>query len=559
MKKLTLIISVLMICFSAKAQIFSGTYPFDSVKATSGLIDPTPLPTATGVTFGSFSATGTPANPNAAGRFSFTNWALGATDGDNVYANLTGSVNTSEYYEVTITPVAGYTMTLTDITFTFGRSSTGVRTYSVRSDADSYVNNLAGSISPANPNLSVQAGDVFFLNTDFGGTTSQTGSTITLGGASYMNLTVPRTFRFYGWNAEGTGGTYSIDNVTINGSVTAPTVLTAIPSSDVSAGCEDLAVNFTDLSSGPDPIVAWSWDFDDGSPLDNTMNPSHTYTSAGTYTVTLTVTDNAAASDSETMTITVYEKPIAGFTGPTLTCAGTIAQFLDGSTIATGSIVGWDWNFGDPASGAANTSMLEDPQHTYYTQTNYTVTEIVTSDMGCKDTSTVFIYNDSIGVSYTFMVTGPTVDFTGNVWGGNPAYTFMWDFGDGGFSTVFSPSYTYSSTGVYTVCFTVFDANGCSDTTCGAVTIITTGINEKDAVDISLHPNPSNNGLFELNTLNSTKTTIRVFNILGEQILAKEISAGKTMLDLSAEPNGNYFIRIQTDKENITKKIVISR
>lgn len=227
MKKLTLLLSIAtLFSTTITAQSFTALYSFDSVKTTTGLIDPSPVPTATGVTFGSFSATGTSVNPNATGRFSYTNWPLGATSGNDLYSSLTGAINTAEYYEVTVTPLAGFTMTLTSITFKLQRSGTGIRTYSVRSSADTYAANLPASINPANTNLSVQTSDIFFWNLD-ATTSQQSGSTITLSGTDFTNSTTPKTFRFYAWNAEGTGGTFGIDTVMLNGSVTGATAITS--------------------------------------------------------------------------------------------------------------------------------------------------------------------------------------------------------------------------------------------------------------------------------------------------------------------------------------------
>ncbi len=218
MKKITLLVTTAIISVASLAQNFTATYTFDSVKTTSGVTDPSPLPTATGIVFNAFSATGTPVNPNSSFRFSFIDWATGATTGNNVYASLTGSINTSEYYEVTLAPAVGYTISINSIAFKVQRSGTGVRTYSVRSSADNFVANLAGTINPGNTNLSVQQGETFFWNYD-SITSGQAGSTIILpSGFDFTNRVLPITFRFYAWNSEATGGTFSIDDVTFDGS-----------------------------------------------------------------------------------------------------------------------------------------------------------------------------------------------------------------------------------------------------------------------------------------------------------------------------------------------------
>ncbi|MBT8278730.1 MAG: gliding motility-associated C-terminal domain-containing protein [Bacteroidia bacterium] len=50
-----------------------------------------------------------------------------------------------------------------------------------------------------------------------------------------------------------------------------------------------------------------------------------------------------------------------------------------------------------------------------------------------------------------------TLDFISTSSGGNPPYTYLWDFGDGSTSTLQNPSHTYTSTGPYTVTLTVSD------------------------------------------------------------------------------------------------------
>jgi gliding motility-associated-like protein len=59
---------------------------------------------------------------------------------------------------------------------------------------------------------------------------------------------------------------------------------------------KDTCKNGTDLSC--EKIIAWEWDFGDGTRKSILQNPSHNYTSGGTYTVMLTVTTQLGCIDS---------------------------------------------------------------------------------------------------------------------------------------------------------------------------------------------------------------------------------------------------------------------
>ena len=213
---LALALSVVTATDAPAAQPFTATYDFAQVTAASGTTDPTPPPTATGVTFGAFTATGVSANPNATVRFSFTSQPLGGVNGTNDFAEFTGSLNPTAYFEVALTPLSLIQLQLDTIAFSVQRSGTGIRSYAVRSSLDGYAANLPASISPANANLSVVPGNEFRIVSD-ATTTAQNGSTIILG-SPFAGLAAPISFRFYGWNAEGSGGTFSIDNVVFSGS-----------------------------------------------------------------------------------------------------------------------------------------------------------------------------------------------------------------------------------------------------------------------------------------------------------------------------------------------------
>jgi|GEM_PF-880455 len=54
--------------------------------------------------------------------------------------------------------------------------------------------------------------------------------------------------------------------------------------------------------------------------------------------------------------------------------------------------------------------------------------------------------------------TGTPIQFSGTAEGGTPPYTWAWDFGDGGSSTLQNPPHTYTTAGLYTVTLTVTDS-----------------------------------------------------------------------------------------------------
>jgi gliding motility-associated-like protein len=84
--------------------------------------------------------------------------------------------------------------------------------------------------------------------------------------------------------------------------------------------------------------------------------------------------------------VIINAKPLAGFIDPEVCLSDIFAPFTDTSSVAGDIITEWQWNFGDPGSGALNASTLQNPQHSYNVTGIKNVTLIVTSNSGCKDT-----------------------------------------------------------------------------------------------------------------------------------------------------------------------------
>jgi VCBS repeat-containing protein len=69
-------------------------------------------------------------------------------------------------------------------------------------------------------------------------------------------------------------------------------------------------------------------------------------------------------------------------------CSDLTCDFTDNSTDTDGDVVAWSWNFGDPASGPANTSAAQFPTHTFSAAGTYTVTlRVVDNDGATGDAS----------------------------------------------------------------------------------------------------------------------------------------------------------------------------
>lgn len=76
---------------------------------------------------------------------------------------------------------------------------------------------------------------------------------------------------------------------------------------------------------------------------------------------------------------------------------------------------------------------------------------------------------------------------------------------------------------------------------------------------INIFPNPSQ-GFFTIQSETSIgRGEIKVFNTLGEIIYQNNLSSNTTELDLSNQPNGVYFVKINSNENSITKRIIISK
>jgi PKD repeat protein len=190
-----------------------------------------------------------------------------------------------------------------------------------------------------------------------------------------------------GYSDYGSLGRYTVSG-TVPGSSTliAPVAVASAP--DYTPGNAPLYVGFDGAGSSDadGAIVAWNWNFGDGSSASGTL-VNHTYNAPGNYTAKLTVTDNDGLTASASLAITVLNQaPVAAASADkTSGTAPLVVAFSgSGSSDPDGSITSYGWSFGD--GGTATTA---NPSHTYSTAGNFTATLTVADNKGATDTDTV--------------------------------------------------------------------------------------------------------------------------------------------------------------------------
>lgn len=135
--------------------------------------------------------------------------------------------------------------------------------------------------------------------------------------------------------------------------------------------------SYTFNASSNSSIIAYSWNFGDGSPAAIGASVNHTYSTSGVYTVTLTTTGGGATCTATT-TVNYFNGTVnctnlnANFTS---NINGFNVQFSNTSSAVNNGSVGIvnssSWDFGD-----GNTSNVNFPSHTYATAGSYVVTLI---------------------------------------------------------------------------------------------------------------------------------------------------------------------------------------
>lgn len=270
---------------------------------------------------------------------------------------------------------------------------------------------------------------------------------------------------------------------------------------------------------------------------DSSATQMITVSSSGTYSVM--VTDPlTGCMNSDTVSVTINSTLTVDLGPDTSSCGGTIV--LD-----AGPILFVDFMWSDSTTAQ---TLTVGTSGSYYV----TVTDSAT---GCTGTDTVVVTINTLpNVTLMMPSSTPCVDDASiTLSGGSPAGgTYS---GPGVTAGVFDPSV---GAGNHTIVYTYTDANGCTNSATQPITVnACVGIAEHETNTVSIYPNPST-GLITIKS-NSALNTVTVLNAIGETVMTQQSNTSRIAVDLSAQPDGVYFIQVNNTNGTYFEKVVLQK
>lgn len=267
-------------------------------------------------------------------------------------------------------------------------------------------------------------------------------------------------------------------------------------------------------------------------------------TTAASYVVT--VTDTNGCKNSDDLTLGNFAFATVNLGSDKTVCPGKSV------TLDAGTASGYTWSTG------ANTQTVS-----VNTAGNYWV-EIADAN-GCKASDTIAVtiapvpvatFNATLGGSwnnYTFTPTDLNLS------------SYAWDFGDGGQSTLKTPSHVFLTVQSYTVWLKTTNASGCSDSSSQTVNVVNAIQDiQNGLLSASIYPNPFI-GQTTL-TLNLNKASLLVLNLYDitgrkiETLMNKTLAVGTHLMQIDtrnfATSSGVYTLEVIMDGQPHSLRIV---
>ncbi len=344
----------------------------------------------------------------------------------------------------------------------------------------------------------------------------------------------------YTWNTGAFSSSLSV-------SPTTNTVYTVYGSG--ATGCIGIASQSLTSHVSPNVTISGTNTVCAGSTLSQTVTGASSYTwstGANTNTVLLSPTSNTVytvtgsdavgCTGTATTSITVNPLPVLTVTGNTAICIGASIN----ATVSGASTYTW-------STGANTTTLQTSP----VTNTSYAVSG--TDGNACTGSATLSIQVNALP-SLTVNSSQPSlcVNETASL-SVTGVTTCTWSTGANGLILAVNP--TVST--IYTVSGT--DANGCVNTANITQEVnLCTGISHEQTNLFSavISPNPGT-GFFTLNTNSSGKVLdLEIYNSTGILIKKDPDFSGNSIIDLSAQAKGLYYVVVRTNGNQFVVKLI---
>ena len=262
---------------------------------------------------------------------------------------------------------------------------------------------------------------------------------------------------------------------------------------------------------------------------------------AGNYSVTVTDANNC----TQTSNFTITEPAAISLTISTTNelCYGGTTGSADVTVTGGTNPYSFLWSNGNTTNSASGLAAG-----------NYAVT--VTDNHNCTSSTNVSIVQpNQIQISTSSQDASPgqsngSASVT-SVSGAASPYNYSWS--NGGTTS----NITNVAAGSYTV--TVTDKNGCQQTAVVVVNQSTGVIALNEEISFSVYPNPATNEVVVEMNKTTDNLTLSLKDILGQTIIARNVTNTKTMLNLSLLSRGVYIIEVQKGDKKAVKELIISK
>lgn len=229
--------------------------------------------------------------------------------------------------------------------------------------------------------------------------------------------------------------------------------------------CGENTITFENESTDENFIESYYWEFkiNGDTVISNDKDATINFPGIGEYTGIMILNKGTVeCSDTAQIYVNVYPDIEADYSFDYDTCSAGPVEFYDNSSSGSGTILTWDWDFGNNEN-----SQEKNPFHTFTVPGIKDVVLEVSDINDCKDTieQTIAWFPAPpliIVEPSNYLGCAPAEIFFNNLSSPiNEEYTVNWSFGDGETGNEISPTHVFEEVGIYSLNLEIISPIGC--------------------------------------------------------------------------------------------------